>query len=108
MGNSFKYNEPVWDTITEAARLPVFRHLSAIITYSVCIPWEYKGHPPQSLVDNISSGWFLGYSPGFERAPAVINARECSRLRATSPTLRTCFWQQAGDLFAYGASRSVM
>ena len=39
MGNSFKYNEPVWDMIKE--RIPVslyFGILSAIITYSVCIP----------------------------------------------------------------------
>ena len=57
MGNSFKYNEPVWDMIKE--RIPVslyFGILSAIITYSVCIPLGVvKAIRHKSLVDNISS-----------------------------------------------------
>lgn len=69
MGNSFKYNEPVWDMIKE--RIPVslyFGILSAIITYSICIPLGVvKAIRHKSLVDNISSVLiFLGYSvPGF-------------------------------------------
>ena len=76
MGNSFKYNEPVWDMIKE--RIPVslyFGILSAIITYSVCIPLGVvKAIRHKSLVDNISSVLiFLGYSvPGFALGAVLV------------------------------------
>ena len=108
MGNSFKYNEPVWDMIKE--RIPVslyFGILSAIITYSVCIPLGVvKAIRHKSLVDNISSVLiFLGYSvPGFALG-AVLVVYLGARLEwfplcgLTSPDFADMgFWQQAGDL----------
>lgn len=76
LGNSFKYNEPVWNMMME--RIPVslyFGILSAIITYSVCIPLGiYKAIHHKSLMDNISSVLiFLGYSvPGFALGAILV------------------------------------
>lgn len=108
MGNSFKYNEPVWDMIKD--RIPVslyFGILSAIITYSVCIPLGVvKTIRHKSLIDNISSVLiFLGYSvPGFALG-AVLVVYLGARLEwfplcgLTSPDFADMsFWQQAGDL----------
>lgn len=76
MGNSFKYNEPVWDMIIE--RIPVslyFGILSAIITYSVCIPLGIiKAIKHKTFIDNLSSALiFLGYSvPGFALGALLV------------------------------------
>ncbi len=76
LGNSFKYNEPVWDMIKE--RIPVslyFGLLSAIITYSVCIPLGViKAIRHKSWIDNMSSVLiFLGYSvPGFALGALLV------------------------------------
>ena len=98
----------VWDMIKE--RIPVslyFGILSAIITYSVCIPLGVvKAIRHKSLVDNISSVLiFLGYSvPGFALG-AVLVVYLGARLEwfplcgLTSPDFADMgFWQQAGDL----------
>lgn len=108
MGNSFKYNEPVWDMIKE--RIPIslyFGILSAIITYSICIPLGViKAIRHKSLIDNISSVLiFLGYSvPGFALG-AVLVVYLGARLEwfplcgLTSPDFSDMsFWNQAGDL----------
>lgn len=76
LGNSFKYNEPVWDMIKE--RIPIslyFGILSAILTYSVCIPLGiFKAIHHRSLADNLSSVLiFLGYSvPGFALGALLV------------------------------------
>lgn len=76
LGNSFKYNEPVWDMIKE--RIPVslyFGILSAILTYSICIPLGiFKAIHHRSLADNLSSVLiFLGYSvPGFALGAILV------------------------------------
>lgn len=48
MGNSFKYNEPVWDMIKE--RIPVslyFRHPERhYYLFRLHSPWGSKGNPP--------------------------------------------------------------
>ena len=108
MATRSEYNEPVWDMIKE--RIPVslyFGILSAIITYSVCIPLGVvKAIRHKSLVDNISSVLiFLGYSvPGFALG-AVLVVYLGARLEwfplcgLTSPDFADMgFWQQAGDL----------
>ncbi|MEG0143740.1 MAG: ABC transporter permease [Akkermansia sp.] len=76
LGNSFKYNEPVWNMIEE--RLPIslyFGLLSAIITYSICIPLGiFKATHHKSAMDNLSSVLiFLGYSvPGFALGALLV------------------------------------
>lgn len=76
MGNSFKYNEPVWDMILE--RIPIslyFGILSAIITYSICIPLGiFKAIHHKTWFNNISSiTIFLGYSiPGFALGAVLV------------------------------------
>ncbi len=76
LGNSFKYNEPVWDMIK--ARIPVslyFGLLSAIITYSVCIPLGViKAIKHKTWIDNVSSVLiFLGYAvPGFALGAVLV------------------------------------
>lgn len=76
LGNSFKYNEPVWNMMME--RIPIslyFGILSAIITYSICIPLGiYKAIHHKSFADNISSVLiFLGYSvPGFALGAILV------------------------------------
>lgn len=108
LGYSFKYNEPVWDMISE--RIPVslyFGILSAIITYSVSIPLGVlKAIRHKSLLDNLSSVLiFLGYSvPGFALG-AVLVVYLGARLEwfplcgLTSPDFADMsFWNQAKDL----------
>lgn len=69
LGTSYKYNEPVWDVITE--RFPVsiyFGLVGFILTYIVCVPLGvYKAVKNGSAFDFISSALvFIGYSiPGF-------------------------------------------
>lgn len=76
LGTSFKYNEPVWDMIKE--RIPIslyFGILSAIITYSVCIPLGIlKAIKHKTWIDNVSSILiFLGYAvPGFALGAILV------------------------------------
>lgn len=76
LGKSFKYNEPVWGMICE--RLPIsiyFGLLSAIITYSVCLPLGIvKAIRHKSWIDNLSSVLiFIGYSvPGFALGAILV------------------------------------
>jgi microcin C transport system permease protein len=76
LGNSFKYNEPVWDMMKE--RIPIslyFGILSAILTYSICIPLGiFKAIHHKSWADNVSSVLiFLGYSvPGFALGAVLL------------------------------------
>lgn len=76
LGKSFKYNESVWGMICE--RIPIslyFGLLSAIITYSVCIPLGIvKAIRHKSWIDNLSSVLiFIGYSvPGFALGAILV------------------------------------
>lgn len=76
LGNSFKYNEPVWYMMTE--RIPVslyFGILSAIIAYSISIPLGIlKAIKHKTSIDNITSVLiFLGYSvPGFALGAVLV------------------------------------
>lgn len=69
LGNSYRYNEPVWDVIRD--RFPVslwYGIVTLIITYAVCIPLGVlKAIKHRTVVDNVSSILiFVGYAiPGY-------------------------------------------
>lgn len=69
LGNSYRYNEPVWDVIRD--RFPVSLYygvVTLIITYTVCIPLGVlKAIRHRTVVDNVSSILiFIGYAiPGY-------------------------------------------
>lgn len=69
LGNSYRYNEPVWDVIRQ--RFPVSLYyglVTLVITYLVCIPLGVlKAIRHRTLVDTISSILiFVGYAiPGY-------------------------------------------
>jgi microcin C transport system permease protein len=69
LGNSYRYNEPVWDVIQD--RFPVSMYyglVTLIITYIVCIPLGVlKAIKHRTLVDNFTSILiFVGYAiPGY-------------------------------------------
>jgi microcin C transport system permease protein len=69
LGNSYRYNEPVWDVIRE--RFPVSLYygiVTLIITYIVCIPLGVlKAIRHKTFVDNFTSILiFVGYAvPGY-------------------------------------------
>lgn len=69
LGNSYRYNEPVWSAIKE--RFPVSLYyglVTLIITYSVCIPLGVlKAIRHRTVVDNVTSILiFVGYAiPGY-------------------------------------------
>lgn len=69
LGTSYRYNEPVWQTIRE--RMPIslfFGFWTLVITYSVCIPLGIlKAIKHRTFIDNISSIFvFTGYAiPGY-------------------------------------------
>jgi len=69
LGMSYRYNEPVWDVISQRFPISLFYGLvSLVITYLVCIPLgivKAIGH--RSAMDNISSVLvFAGYAvPGY-------------------------------------------
>ncbi|NCF51547.1 ABC transporter permease subunit [Gammaproteobacteria bacterium] len=69
LGDSYRYNEPVWDVISD--RFPVSLYygiVTLIITYSVCIPLGIlKAIRHKTVVDNITSILiFVGYAiPGY-------------------------------------------
>lgn len=69
LGNSYRYNEPVWDVIED--RFPVSLYyglVTLVITYAVCIPLGVlKAIHHRTMVDNVSSILiFVGYAiPGY-------------------------------------------
>ncbi|MFZ9052810.1 MAG: ABC transporter permease [Woeseiaceae bacterium] len=69
LGDSYRYNEPVWDVISD--RFPVSLYygiVTLIITYAVCIPLGVvKAIRHKTVVDNITSILiFIGYAiPGY-------------------------------------------
>ncbi len=69
LGNSYRYNEPVWDVISE--RFPISLYygiVTLVITYAVCIPLGVlKAIRHRTLVDNVTSIFiFVGYAiPGY-------------------------------------------
>lgn len=76
LGSSYRYNEPVWDVITE--RFPVSLYygvVTLIITYAVCIPLGVlKAIRHRTFVDNITSVLiFVGYAiPGYALGSLLI------------------------------------
>lgn len=76
LGSSYRYNEPVWDVISE--RFPVSLYygiVTLIITYAVCIPLGVlKAIRHKTLVDNLSSIFiFVGYAiPGYALGSLLI------------------------------------
>lgn len=76
LGNSTRYQDPVWDLIKE--RLPVsifYGVVTLIVTYGICIPLGMsKAVRHGGLFDNVSSLIiFLGYAiPGYVVAIALI------------------------------------
>jgi microcin C transport system permease protein len=69
LGNSYRYNEPVWTIISERFPISIFYGImSLIITYSVCIPLGIiKAIKHRTFIDNASSILiFTGYAiPGY-------------------------------------------
>ncbi len=69
LGDSYRYNEPVWDVIKE--RFPVSLYyglVTLVITYIVCIPLGVlKAIKHRTVVDNVTSILiFVGYAiPGY-------------------------------------------
>ncbi len=69
LGNSYRYNEPVWDVIKD--RFPVSLYyglVTLVLTYAVCIPLGVvKAIKHRTVVDNATSVLiFIGYAiPGF-------------------------------------------
>ena len=69
LGTSYRYNEPVWDVISQRFPISLFYGLvSLVITYLVCIPLgvvKAIGH--RSTMDNVTSVLvFAGYAvPGY-------------------------------------------
>jgi microcin C transport system permease protein len=69
LGNSYRYNEPVWDVIRERFPVSLFYGLiTLVITYSVCIPLGIlKAIKHRTFLDNATSIFvFAGYAiPGY-------------------------------------------
>lgn len=69
LGNSTRYNEPVWQTIKGRLPVSLFYGLATmILTYTICIPLGIvKAIKHNSAIDHISSVFvFVGYAvPGF-------------------------------------------
>ena len=69
LGNSYRYNEPVWDVIK--SRFPISLYygvITLILTYSVCIPLAVvKAIRHRTVIDNVTSILiFVGYAiPGY-------------------------------------------
>lgn len=76
LGSSYRYNEPVWDVISD--RFPVSLYygiVTLIVTYAVCIPLGIlKAIRHRTFVDNISSVLiFVGYAiPGYALGSLLI------------------------------------
>lgn len=69
LGTSYRYNEPVWDVISDRFPVSLFYGLiTLVITYLVCIPLGIvKAIRHRSLMDNVTSIFiFAGYAvPGY-------------------------------------------
>ena len=69
LGNSYRYNEPVWDVISERFPISLYYGLvTLVITYIVCIPLGVlKAIRHKTVVDNVTSILiFVGYAvPGY-------------------------------------------
>ncbi|NDV62993.1 ABC transporter permease [Puniceicoccales bacterium CK1056] len=69
LGNSYRYNEPVWNIIRERFPISIFFGIwTLIITYTICIPLGIlKAIKHRTFVDNASSILiFTGYAiPGY-------------------------------------------
>jgi microcin C transport system permease protein len=76
LGTSYRYNEPVWDVISERFPISLFYGLvSLVITYLVCIPLgvvKAIGH--RSTMDNVTSVLDNG-SSRFNSHPAQIDVQ---------------------------------
>ncbi len=78
LGDSYRYNEPVWDVIKE--RFPVSLYyglMTLVITYAVCIPLGVlKAIRHRTVVDNVTSVLiFVGYAiPGYALGSLLILA----------------------------------
>lgn len=76
LGNSYRYNEPVWNVIKERFPISLYYGLvTLIITYAVCIPLGVlKAIRHRTFVDNISSILiFIGYAiPGYALGSLLI------------------------------------
>jgi len=78
LGDSYRYNEPVWDVIKQ--RFPVSLYyglMTLVITYVVCIPLGVlKAIKHGSAVDNVTSVLiFIGYAiPGYALGSLLILA----------------------------------
>ncbi len=78
LGNSYRYNEPVWDIIKQ--RFPVSLYyglMTLIITYTVCIPLGIlKAIRHRTVIDNVTSLLiFIGYAiPGYALGSLLILA----------------------------------
>jgi microcin C transport system permease protein len=78
LGDSYRYNEPVWDVIKE--RFPVSLYyglMTLVITYAVCIPLGIlKAIRHRTVVDNLTSVLiFVGYAiPGYALGSLLILA----------------------------------
>jgi microcin C transport system permease protein len=76
LGNSYRYNEPVWDIIKQ--RFPVSLYyglMTLIITYTVCIPLGIlKAIRHRTVIDNVTSLLiFVGYAiPGYALGSLLI------------------------------------
>ena len=69
LGNSYRYNEPVWEVIQQRFPVSLFYGLITLfITYAISIPLGIvKAIKHRSLVDNVTSVFiFMGYAvPGY-------------------------------------------
>ena len=69
LGSSYRYNEPVWDAISDRFPISLYYGLvTLVITYIVCIPLGIlKAIKHRTIVDNFSSILiFIGYAiPGY-------------------------------------------
>ena len=78
LGDSYRYNEPVWDVIKE--RFPVSLYyglMTLVITYAVCIALGIlKAIRHRTVVDNVTSVLiFIGYAiPGYALGSLLILA----------------------------------
>jgi len=76
LGDSTRYNEPVWDTIKGRFPISIFYGLTTLIlTYAVCIPLGMaKAIRHHTHFDNVSSGVvFFGYAvPGYVVGIALL------------------------------------
>jgi microcin C transport system permease protein len=78
LGNSYRYNEPVWDVIKQRFPISLYYGLmTLVITYTVCIPLGIlKAIRHRTVIDNVTSLLiFIGYAiPGYALGSLLILA----------------------------------